>query len=365
MSKSTKPTSRPESLPVIALDLGDRKTTLAHRRGEQIVLEGFRTHPEVMRARFVDEPRSRVVFEAGSQSHWVAWMLEDLGHIPVAVDPRRVKLISRSRNKSDKKDARLLLLMGESNLELISPIEVRSRSQQIDLVLLRNRKLLTRLRGSAITAIRGHAKLFGCALPSGGTHAFPRRARETLAPDLLARCEEVLAAIAGLNDVIAHIDCQLSKMRKRHPHVERLTQVPAVGELTALTFALTLQSPSRFSRSRQAGPAIGLVPRRRESGDQDPELHISKLGDGELRRVLVLAAHRIIAKKAPDTDLKRFGLKLAARGGKNAKKRAAVAVARKLSVLLMALWRSGKSYEPLKNSAPATQPDAAEPVQAA
>jgi transposase len=342
--------SSARNTPVIALDLGDRKSVLARRQGNKIVLEDLRTLPEVLRARFVDEPKSRVVFEAGSQSHWLAWMLEELGHTPIMADPRRLKLITDSRNKSDKNDARWLLLLGESNLELISPIEVRSREQQLDMVLLRNRKLLAKLRASAVLAIRGHAKLFGCALPSGGAEAFPARALEGLAPDLLERCQDTLAAIKGLSQVIARIDSQLGGLMKRHPQTQAMTQVHSIGELTALTFLLTLQSPKRFARNRQVGPAVGLVPRRKASGAQDPELHISKLGDSELRRLLVLAAHRIMAKAAPDSDLKRFGLKLAERGGKNAKKRAAVAVARKLAVLLMALWRTGKVYQPLKNS---------------
>ncbi len=112
---------------------------------------------------------------------------------------------------------------------------------------------------------------------------------------------------------------------------------------------LTLEDPARFPTSRDVGAYVGLVPKRSASGQRDPQLGITRAGDRMLRRLLVQAAHYTLGPFGPDTDLRRFGEKLAARGGKNAKKRAIVAVARKLAVLLHSLWSTGEVYEPLRH----------------
>jgi transposase len=131
--------------------------------------------------------------------------------------------------------------------------------------------------------------------------------------------------------------------------------------LIALTFILTLDDGDRFQRSRDVGCFLGLRPKRHESGESQPQLGISKEGDVYLRKLLVQAAHCILSRRGPDTDLKRWGLKLAGQedqnaktkkgqGNKNAKKKALVAVARKLAILLHHLWVTGEVYEPLRNS---------------
>jgi len=129
-----------------------------------------------------------------------------------------------------------------------------------------------------------------------------------------------------------------------------LKQVKGVGTQIALTYLLTIEDPHRFAKSRDVGCFLGLRPGRRDSGESQPQMHISKEGDPYLRTMLVQGAHYILGPFGADSDLRRWGLKLAARGGKNAKKRAVVAVARKLAVLLHRLWVTGEVYEPLHNS---------------
>jgi transposase len=136
--------------------------------------------------------------------------------------------------------------------------------------------------------------------------------------------------------------------QESHPEVARLEQVKGVGTLIALTCVLTLEDPRRFRKSRDVGCYLGLRPGRRNSGQSEPQLHSSKEGDPYLRTLLVQGAHPILGPFGADSDLRRWGLKLAERGGKNAKKRAVVAVARKLSILLHRLWVSGEVYEPLR-----------------
>ncbi len=117
--------------------------------------------------------------------------------------------------------------------------------------------------------------------------------------------------------------------REKYRHTELLRQVTGIGPVTSLAYVLTLETPPRFARSRDVGPYLGLVPAQEDSGDSQPQLGISKAGDRMLRKLLVGSAHYILGPFGPDCDLRRFGMKLCERGGKNAKKRATVAVAPK------------------------------------
>ena len=139
----------------------------------------------------------------------------------------------------------------------------------------------------------------------------------------------------------------------------RLRQVKGVGTLIALTYLLTLEDAQRFRKSRDVGCYLGLQPGRRNSGQSEPQMHISKEGDPYLRTLLVQGAHHILGPFGVDSDLRRWGLKLAERGGRNGKKRAVIATARKLAVLLHRLWVSGEAYEPLRNSNQRALPAAA------
>jgi transposase len=151
--------------------------------------------------------------------------------------------------------------------------------------------------------------------------------------------------------VIKNFDSKVKKMGdKKYPETALLQQVKGVGALTSLAFVLTLENPERFSKSRDVGPYVGLVPKQYDSGDSSKQLRITKTGDEMVRQLLITGSQYILGPFGPDTDLRRFGQKLAARGGKNAKKRAVAAVARKLAVLLHRLWVTGEEYEPLRNT---------------
>jgi transposase len=163
--------------------------------------------------------------------------------------------------------------------------------------------------------------------------------------------EPLLGEIESLNERIKEYDRRMEKIaQESYPHVALLKQVKSVGTQIALTYVLTIEDPYRFEKSRQLGCFLGLRPGRRNSGESEPQKKISKEGDRYLRTMMVQGAHYILGPFGADSDLRRWGLKLAERGGKNAKKRAVVAVARKLAVLLHRLWVSGEVYEPLRNS---------------
>jgi transposase len=195
-------------------------------------------------------------------------------------------------------------------------------------------------------------KSFGGRLPKCPAVSFHKKVVEHIPEALWPALGPILKTIGSLTERIREYDRQLEMVCQEHyyPETELFRQVEGVGALTALTFVLTLEDPSRFAKSRSVGAYLGLVPSKDQSGERDPQERISKEGDEMLRRLLVGSAHYILGPFGRDSDLRRHGLKIASRGGKNAKKRAAVAVARKLSVLLHRLWITGELYEPLHNT---------------
>jgi transposase len=230
-------------------------------------------------------------------------------------------------------------------------VQHRSAQAQIHLMVIRARAELVRARTALVNSARGLVKSYGERLGKCGTQQVGQELAKGLSPELRQALEPLLREVESLNAQIKEYDRRIEKMaRETHPEVELLKQVKGVGDLIALTYVLTIDDPRRFRKSREAGCFVGLQPGRRNSGQSEPQMHISKEGDRYLRTLLVQGAHYILGPFGEDSDLRRWGLKLAERGGKNAKKRAVVAVARKLAVLLHRLWLGGEVYEPLRNS---------------
>jgi transposase len=334
----------------IGLDLGDKYSEACVVDGSGEVLETFRvrtTQAALDRALSRFE-LARVVLEVGTNSPWVSRLVGRHGHEVVVANPRRVRLIAENDSKSDRIDAELLARLGRLDPSLLSPIVHRGEQAQRDLVLIRSRDGLVRARSQLINQVRGFAKSLGTRLPGSSAEAFPRRVRGVVPDDFFPGLGTLLAMIEQLTAEVRAMDREVERLcRERYPETELLRQVKGVGPITALCFVLTLEDPNRFRRSRSVGAYLGLRPRQRDSGDLRPQLRITKAGDALLRRLLVTAAHYILGPFGPDTELRRFGLRLSERGGNAAKKRAVVAVARRLAVLLHRLWVTGEAYQPL------------------
>jgi transposase len=201
-----------------------------------------------------------------------------------------------------------------------------------------------------INAVRSLVKSVGERLPSKRADAFhllhgdlPDELQEMLLP--------MLETVECLTLDIRNYDKKIEELcAETYPETALLRQVKGVGPVTALTYVLTLGDPSRFRTSRQVGSYLGLRPRLDQSGAHNPQLRITKAGDSVLRALLVQCAHYVLGPFGEDSDLRRWGLRLKDRGGRASHKRAVVAVARKLAVLLHALWRTGSDYEPLRGS---------------
>jgi transposase len=233
---------------------------------------------------------------------------------------------------------------------LLGPVRQRSAKAQIQLTVIRARAALVSTRTALVNVARGLAKSYGARLPKCRTEQINRETAKGLSQELREALNPLLAEIESLPERIAEYDTPIEQIAKEiYPEVARLKQVKVVGPLIALTYVLTRDDPHRFRRSRDVGCFVGLRPGRRNSGMSEPQLHISKEGDRYLRTLLE-GAHYILGPLGQDRDLRRWGLKLSERGGSNAKKRAVVAVARKLAVLLHKLWVSKEIYEPLRNN---------------
>jgi transposase len=277
--------------------------------------------------------------------------LTELGQEVIVAHARNVQLISQSSRKDDRLDARTLARLARIDPSLLGPVRHRSAKAQIHLTVIRARAVLVSARTALVNAARGLTKSYGARLPKCGTEQMNREITKNLKPELREALEPLLAEIESLNARIAEYDARIEQIAKQvYPEVARLKQIKGVGPLIALTYVLTLDNPHRFRRSRDVGCFVGLRPGRRNSGMSEPQLHISKEGDRYLRTLLVQGAHYILGPFGQDSDLRRWGRKLSERRGKNAKKPAVVAVARKLAVLLHKLWVSKEVYEPLRNN---------------
>jgi transposase len=331
----------------IGCDLGDKRTEICvlHADGTK-EQHSIRTTREAFR-NFFARPPAHVVIEVGAQSRWVLALLNDLNHRVTVANPRRVKLISASDSKMDQHDAELLARLGRADVVLLAPVQHRAPRAQTDLAVAKARDLLVATRTRLINHVRGVLKGEGKPLPRCTAESFARKTRDAIPAALVPALGPIYETLLKLDEQIREHDRSIERIAKRYPDVDVLSQPRGVGVLTALVFILTLEDKERFASSRSAGAFIGLRPRKSQTGNSDPQLHITKAGDPFLRKLLVGSANYILGPFGKDSDLRRWGLTLAKRGGKNAKKRATVAVARKLAVLMHRLWVTGEVYQPL------------------
>lgn len=265
----------------------------------------------------------------------------------IVANVRELRAITHNDRNSDRVDAQWLARYARVDPEILRPISHRSVATQEALTLIRASEVLVRLRTATVNAVRGLAKPCGRRLPACSTASFPNRAATALPEGLLTTLRPLLEQIQLMNDQIQGYDQAVRQLTQNdYSETKALMQVPGVGPLTALTFVLTLGDKHRFGRSRDVGCYLGLRPRREQSGDRDPQLSITKAGNRYLRSLLVECSHHILGRFGADSALRRWGLRLAQRGGKTAKKRALVAVARKLAVLLHRLWVTQQPYQP-------------------
>lgn len=350
---------------VVALDVSDRtaEVCILDRTG---VLDQFKImlDEESLRTRipFVAPDAGVVVIETGTRSAWLKRVLTRLGMRVVVADARKLKAVSASPTKTDRNDARMLAKLGLAD-ELVGssgasserllcdtwtrPVELQRIYERLAL-----RDQMVRRRGDFIRQVRSIVKGTGRSLPKGKTADAFHTLRTEVAEELRDVLDPAFDVIESCTRSIRAIEARLEELADAQPEVRWLRQVTGVGTITALAFLTVIGDPSRFSNIRNVGAYLGLVVRRDQSGRMDPALGISKCGNGLMRRLLVQCAAYILGPFGTDCMLRRWGLKFIAEKGEKSKKKARVAVARKLAVQLLSLWKNKQEWQALHGLAP-------------
>ena len=327
----------------IGIGIGDRTSHICVLDSTGKVIEtGFiATTPEAFTKRFGREDSTRIDIEVGGHAAWIDELLGGLGHDVIVANARRLAMISQNESKSDEVEAEQFARVARMDVTLLHPIQHRQRSTHTDLAKARSRDMLFATRTSLINHVRGLLKSFGAKLGSRSASCFHGWVREQIPGELRRALDPVIDTPECVAPQITALVKELERLAKGvYPETVLLRQVNRVGLHTALRYILTVEDPNRIERSRNAGAYFGLRPRRHRSGTRDREM----------RRLLVQCAQPMLGPFGADSDLRRWSLDLAARGGKSAKKKAVIAVARKLEVLLHVLWKTGQAYEPLTNA---------------
>ena len=333
----------------LGLDLGDRSHYVCVLdAASQIVREASlpNTRPALSQL-LTDFPRATVALEAGTHSPWISRYLTELGATVFVANPRKLHAISRNERKCDRRDAQMLARLARADIALLHPIKHGTAQAQHDLLGLKLRDALVRTRVSLINAVRFTLKSLGHSVCNPSSESFHKTVLADVPADCLPVVQPLLTVLTQVTEQIKGMERDLVRRSKKdYPVTQRLQQISGVGPLTALCFVLKIGDPERFSRGRDVGAYLGLCPRRDQSGGTDKQLRISKRGDAMMRRLLVTAAHYILGPFGPACALREYGQRLAGTGSAREKKRAVVAVARKLAVLLLSLWKHDADYEP-------------------
>ncbi len=332
----------------VGCDVSDKSSEICVLDGDGAVLERrqVRTTRAGLTSALEHYPAAIVVIEVGTHSRWIAEVLTAAGHRVVVANPRQVRLIWQRRKKTDKADALLLARLGRVDLSLLAPVHHRSRGAQIDLAALRSRDVVVRTRTALINHVRGILKPYGIRVADCSSSSFADRAGEQVPAELAPAVLPVLKVLAEVNTQITAHNKQIEELAAACPVTRQLISVDSVGPITALAFRLTIEDPTKFKGSRIVPAFLGLTPAKDQSGERDPQKRITKAGDPFVRRLLVQCAHHLLGYRGSDCDIRRWGLRLAERGGKSGKKRAVVVVARKLAVVLHRIWVTGEPYRP-------------------
>lgn len=335
----------------VGIDLGDKcshwsamdRTTGELRQG---IVEMTR---EGIRACFGEMQQGVIVMEAGQHSYWVCRQLRALGHQAEVLPPDVLRQGSgKRRQRNDSKDADALREWAyDVGRARVKTLWQRSEEDQRWLMAARLRDAAVRARAGLSSGVRLSVKQLGERIRDCDVDYIAVHAREDLSGELLPLVEPMLTQIEGLSETIKKYDEQLEECLARRPEAKRLLELPGLGPVTLSVLMATAGDAARFLRSRDFPAYYGLVPGQDQSGEHDPQLRITKTGDSLGRKLLVEWAHRMMKKNAPDCALKRWALSLAGEGkNKIRKRKAVVALARKLATMLHRLWVSGEAYDP-------------------
>jgi transposase len=337
----------------IGMDLGNKKNEVCvlNEEGEIQVRKTIPNNKLSIQAFFSDYQEATVIVENGTHSPWISRLLEEEMKCNVIVgNARKLRMIWTNPRKSDMQDAEMLARIGRFDKSLLYPIKHRSQEAQGDLAIIKARDVLVKSRSQLINHMRGAIKAMGGFLPTCSSASFYEKVEEFIPEILKPALDPILKSIEELTKKIKAYDYTIKNLNdEKYPETKIISQIQGIGPITSLAFILTIEEKERFEKSRDVGAYLGLTPKKDQSGEMDKQLHITKTGNNYMRRLLVGCAHYVLGPFGKTNEIRVYGERIAARGGKNAKRRAIVAVARKLAVLMHRLWTTGEVYDPYYN----------------
>lgn len=328
----------------VAIDVHDQYSQICvmNQDREVLVEAKVRTTRAALTEFFCNRARSRVIFETGPHALWIGELMTELGHEPVSCHPRRVRLIAESRNKNDRVDAEFLVRLSWSDLELIKPIQQRSRQTLEQRSVIRTRAALVETRKQLRTMLRGMVKPFGVRLPSSKVRALAAAAEAPLPAQVALSVDAILQTVGTIGEQIRRLDEQIEQTIAVHPVATRLQTIPGVGPLVSAAFIYAIEDPARFA-ARDVGPYLGLTPPNRSSaGKKLRPKERARPGDPYVRALLVQAAWTLLNSRS-ESELAQWGRRLLERIGP---KKTAIAVARKLATVMHHLWLHSEDFCP-------------------
>jgi transposase len=330
----------------VGLDVSLKQTSICVvNQAGSIVQEGLvDSDPEAIAA-FVRSKAPgtvRIGLETGPTTTWLWTELKRLGLPVICIDARHAKAVLKMQiNKSDRNDAAGIARLMQTGW--FKEVRVKDLDSHSVKALLASRALLVKIKRDLENQVRGLLKNLGLVIGRAKFNVFAVRAEELIEdrPELVAAVRPLLEARKAIERQIDDLDCKVLKLARHDVEVRRFMTVPGVGPITALCFKATIDDPTRFKRSRSVGAYIGLTTRRHTSGEIDWSGRISKCGDAMLRMYLFEAAGVLLTRVPKWSALKAWGTRLAKRNGL---RKAKVAVARKLAVILHRMWVDGTKF---------------------
>jgi transposase len=327
------------------LDLGKKSSRFCVMDAKRdIVCEGnVRNRFVELQKVFAQLPAMRIAIEASTKAFWIADRLRELGHEAVVVDPGRTKAIGAALIKHDKLDARVLATLCAA--DVLAKVDQPSERQRMARMPVVVRDSLVRCRVRIALMVRSILDSEGIDFPHCALDRFADRVEEETraAPDeIRLAIEPALASIRVLTERIGECSRQLKETMDKDEDAQRLMTAPGVGPIVAACFLLAVRDPRRFDSGRQVGTYLGLVPSLYQSGQTNRRGRITKHGNRQARWALTMAANVLLRSRTPSA-IREWGRGLVERIGR---KKAVIAVARKLSTVLWAMWRSHTPFEP-------------------